>query len=346
MTRFTLDGLGDADRRSVLKFIGVGGAAAAGTGLGVMSLTGSAAAAEVNITASNPDTAMSDDGEIESVDVAPNLMINWDGFDEVVGKVRVLIEAATGAIDLDPGEIENLEYTPVFRATGYANDTDNDVEQESGPGTNGEFQLDWYSGDEQISVYHEDGGPDYDGAEYNCGATTETYLNGTLMGDPIDGAQNGFYGAAGSTDEFEAENDGGSNVTSVYLRYTITLHRPDASFRTDYNYDLDAEDVRPNSPLAMAGGNDELSDDTYGTAATADEASMYDGLEEGQIVSGTAVPYDMLQANSDHPAIMVDHAQFDVAVENQPADAGVTGDTNPSVSLEEDVGTMTPEDGE
>ena len=82
---------------------------------------------------------------------------------------------------------------------------------------------------------------------------------------------------------------------------------------------------------------------SYGTA---DEASQYDGLEEGQIVAATAVPYDVLQSNTDHPAIMVDHAQFDVAVENQPAEAGVTGDTNPSVSLEEDVGTMTPEDGE
>ncbi|ELZ39027.1 hypothetical protein C471_08645, partial [Halorubrum saccharovorum DSM 1137] len=174
--------------------------------------------------------------------INPSLSVTWDGMDDVVGKVRVLIEAATGeidldppeiesleympvfratgyangtsneTIDLDPPEIESLEYMPVFRATGYANGTSNETEDETGPGTNGEFHIDWFDGDEQISVYDDDGAPDYEAGAYNCGATMDSYLDGTLMGDPID-AQNGYYGAAGTTDAFEEETDTGTNTT-------------------------------------------------------------------------------------------------------------------------------------
>ncbi|PHQ44622.1 hypothetical protein DJ68_17480, partial [Halorubrum sp. C3] len=64
--------------------------------------------------------------------IKPSLSVSWDGFDHVVGKVRILVEADTGASDLDPPEIEDLDFMPVFRATGYANGTDNDSEAETG----------------------------------------------------------------------------------------------------------------------------------------------------------------------------------------------------------------------
>jgi len=343
MSKQPLDGLKDADRRTVLRYIGGTGAVAAGTGLGVTALTGSAAAATVDISSSNPDTLESDAGEVDEVFIEPSLSVTWDGMDDVVGKVRVLIEATTGEVDLDPPEIESLEYMPVFRATGYANGTSNESEDESGPGTNGEFHIDWFDGDEQISVYDTEGAPDYEAGAYNCGATMESYLDGTLMGDPID-AQNGYYGAAGTTDAFEAETDTGTTTTTVYLRYTISLHAPDASFITEDRYDLDAEDVRPHSPIVMVGGDQDqypdLSGDEYGTTVTADEAEDYDDLEAGDFVAATAVPYDMLQESTDHPAIMSAHTHFDVTVDNEAAEAGVSGESGAGASVDEEVGTI------
>jgi len=45
MSKQPLDGLKDADRRTVLRYIGGAGVVATGTGLGVTALTSSAAAA-------------------------------------------------------------------------------------------------------------------------------------------------------------------------------------------------------------------------------------------------------------------------------------------------------------
>jgi len=350
MSKQPLDGLKEADRRTVLRYIGGTGVVAAGTGLGVTALTGSAAAATVDISSSNPDTLESDDGGVDEVFIEPSLSVTWDGMDDVVGKVRVLIEAATGEIDLDPPEIESLEYMPVFRATGYANGTSNETEDESGPGTNGEFHINWFDGGEQISVYDTEGAPDYEAGAYNCGATMESYLDGTLMGDPIDSAQNGYYGAAGTTDAFEEETDTGTNTTTVYLRYTVSLHAPDASFITEDRYDLDAEDVRPHSPIVMADGADgqypDLSGDEYGTTVTAEEAEDYDDLEAGDFVAATAVPYDTLQESTDHPAIMSAYTHFDVTVDNEAAEAGVSGESGAGASVDEDVDTLTPSGNE
>jgi len=348
MSKQPLDGLKDADRRTVLRYIGGTGVVAAGTGLGVTALTGSAAAATVDISSSNPDTLESDAGEVDEVFIKPSLSVTWDGMDDVVGKVRVLVEAATGEIDLDPPEIESLEYMPVFRATGYANGTSNESEDESGPGTNGEFHINWFDGDEQISVYDTDGAPEYENGAYNCGATMESYLDGTLMGDPIDGAQNGYYGAAGDTSAFQEDTDTGTNTTTVYLRYTISLHSPDASFITEDRYDLDAEDVRPHSPIVMADGEDgqypDLSGNEYGTTVTAEEAEDYDDLEAGDFVAATAVPYDVLQENTDHPAIMSTYTHFDVTVNNEAAEAGVSGDSGAGASVDEEIDTIDSDD--
>mgnify|MGYP000315485670 FL=1 len=344
MSKDTSDGLYDADRRSVLKYLGTSGVVAAGSGLGVTLLSGSGAAASADISASNPEALSSDDGSVDEVFIKPSLSVSWDGFDAVVGKVRILIEAATGASDLDPPEIENLDYTPTFRATGYANGTDNDSEEETGPGTNGEYEINWFDGDRRITIYDTDGAPDYENGGYNCGATMETYLDGTLMGDPIDGAQNGYYGAAGTTDAFEEATDAGTNDTTVYLRYTISLHRPDASFITEDNYALEPEDVRPHSPLAMADGDSDqypdLTGQEYGTTVTSDVADDYEALSAGDLVHATAVPYGVMQDNTDHPALMTSHANFTVTVDNEEASADASGDTGAGAEVDEDIGTI------
>ncbi|WP_225335356.1 hypothetical protein [Halomicrobium urmianum] len=344
MSKDTSDGLYDADRRSVLKYLGTSGVVAAGSGLGLTMFSGSGAAASADISASNPEALSSDDGTVDEVFIKPSLSVSWDGFDDVVGKVRILVEAATGASDLDPPEIADLDFMPVFRATGYANGTDNDSEEETGPGTSGQYQINWFDGDRRITLFDEDGAPDYENAGYNCGATMESYLSGTLMGDPIDGAQNGFYGAAGSTDAFEETTDAGTNDTTVYLRYTISLHRPDISFVTEDNYALDAEDVRPFSPLAMVDGDGgqypDLTAEEYGTTVTSDDADDYDALSAGDLVHATAVPYGVMQDSTDHPALMTSYANFTVTVDNEQASANASGDTGAGAEVDEDVETI------
>ncbi|WP_225335353.1 hypothetical protein [Halomicrobium urmianum] len=348
MSKDTSDGLYGADRRSVLKYLGTSGAVAAGSGLGLTMFSGSGAAASADISASNPEALSSDDGSVDEVFIKPSLSVSWDGFDDVVGKVRILVETATGASDLDPPEIAELDFNPVFRATGYANGTDNDSEEETGPGTNGEYHINWFSGDKRITLFDSDGAPDYENAEYNCGATMESYLNGTLMGDPIDDAQNGFYGAAGSTDAFEETTDAGTNDTTVYLRYTISLHRPDISFVTEDNYALDAEDVRPFSPLAMVDGDGgqypDLTAEEYGTTVTSDVAGDYDALSAGDLVAATAVPYGVMQDSTDHPALMTSYANFTVTVDNEQASANASGDTGAGAEVDEDIETIADDD--
>lgn len=348
MSKETLDELRQADRRTILKYLGTSGVVTAGAGAGLLAFTGSGAAASVDVTASNPGAVTSDDGELDHVFVEPSLTVAWDGTDDVVGKVRVLVEAATGAVDLDPPAVRSLEYTPVFRATGYANGTSNDSEDETGPGTNGEFQITWFEGDEQITLYDTRGVPDYENATYTCGATTESYLDGTNLGDPIDGARNGFYGAAGTTDEFGEDTDRGSNTTAVYLRYTVSLHAPDASFVSEDGYDVPPEDLRPYSPVVMPAGDEgqypDLTDEEYAATVTADVAADYEDLAAGDDVHATAVPYSVMRENTDHPAIVVDHAHFDVTVDNQAADAGVSGDSDAGASADEEVDTLTDEE--
>ncbi|WP_226022978.1 hypothetical protein [Halomicrobium salinisoli] len=348
MSKDTSDGLYNADRRSVLKYLGTSGAVAAGSGIGMTLLSGSGAAASADISASNPEALSSDDGSVDEVFIKPSLSVSWDGFDDVVGKVRILVEAATGASDLDPPEIADLEFMPVFRATGFANGTDNDSEEETGPGTNGEYQINWFDGDRHITLFDTDGAPDYENAEYNCGATMESYLDGTLMGDPIDDAQNGFYGAAGTTDAFEETTDAGTNDTTVYLRYTISLHRPDISFITEDNYALDAEDVRPYSPLAMADGDEgqypDLTAEEYGTTVTSDVADDYEALAAGDHVAATAVPYGVMQDSTDHPALMTSYANFTVTVDNEQATADASGESGAGAEVDEDIGTIADDD--
>jgi len=350
MPKETSDSLYDADRRSVLKYLGTSGVVAAGSGLGLTMLSGSGAAASADISASNPEALSSDDGSVDEVFIEPSLSVSWDGFDDVVGKVRILVESATGASDLDPPEIDELEFTPVFRATGYANGTDNDSEDETGPGTNGEYQINWFDGDRRITLYDTDGVPDYDTADYNCGATMESYLNGTLMGDPIDDAQNGFYGAAGTTDPFDETTDAGTNDTTVYLQYTISLHRPDISFVTEDNYALDAEDVRPYSPVAMADGDSDqypdLTAEEYGSTITSDVAEEYEALSAGDHVAATAVPYSVMQDSTDHPALMTSHANFTVTVDNEQATANASGESGAGAEVDEDVETLADDDSE
>jgi len=80
------------DRRTILK--GAGGIAGLGiAGIGASAFTGSAVAANLNIT--DPSTVTTDDGQIQFVNVALTHTAEWDGFDRPVDAVayrdRVII---------------------------------------------------------------------------------------------------------------------------------------------------------------------------------------------------------------------------------------------------------------
>jgi len=48
----------------------------------------------------------------------------------------------------------------------------------------------------------------------------------------------------------------------------------------------------------------------------------------------------MLQESTDHPAIMSTHTHFDVTVDNEAAEAGVSGESGAGASVDEEVGTI------
>ncbi|SFG01333.1 hypothetical protein SAMN04488063_1128 [Halopelagius inordinatus] len=79
------------ERRTYLK--GIGAAGIATTGLGLSAFSASAASAELNIADGDAGTVTNDTGDISNVFIKPELAVEWDGFDESVSKMRVLVEA-------------------------------------------------------------------------------------------------------------------------------------------------------------------------------------------------------------------------------------------------------------
>lgn len=296
------------DRRSILKAAGIGTATIATGGAGLFALTGSGAAASMSIGASDVELS-SDHGEIDRVSIQPEVTVMWDGFDEVVGKVRVLIEARRPALEED--------YWPVFRATAWLNETDEPQEVETGPGYHGELEVrdEWFGGDDGITAYDREGRPDYaDLADARGGGVTEeSLLDGTSVGTEPP-AENGLYGQAGHVEPFFNPDDGTTAPLTVDLRYTISLHAPNAAIAE--GYDVPEAEVHETSPLVMA---------------TADDVDFqFDDAAWNGVVAGDAIPSDVLQAHADeHPAVLVDEASFDVDVENEAATiAGNTGGTS------------------
>lgn len=85
--------IGDMDRRTVLKGAGVAGAAAVTGGAGLLAATGGAAAASSDFSAGDPNAVTTDDGRIKEVYIQPTGDVEWDGFDEPVESLEVVIES-------------------------------------------------------------------------------------------------------------------------------------------------------------------------------------------------------------------------------------------------------------
>lgn len=198
------DGHLPTDRRTVLKTLGTGAAIAAGTGVGVLTLTGGGAASTIDITASNPSTVTNDRGDLTRVTVDPTFRVEWRNMDTAVGKVFYVLEGRTR----DDGTWS--DWSPLFRSTPWLTPASLQGAAASPPGTTGflEFSdplsaiMNRSSGarnakDEDpralprpIEVVNELGRPDYEGSaafdDYSPASAT-TYLEGSSMG-PADGA--------------------------------------------------------------------------------------------------------------------------------------------------------------
>ncbi|MFB6176440.1 MAG: hypothetical protein ABEI99_04730, partial [Halobaculum sp.] len=68
-------------RRQILRTAGVAGATAAVSGVGVLTLTSDASAADTTLEATSPSAVTTDDGEIKYVAFGGRLRFEWDGLD-------------------------------------------------------------------------------------------------------------------------------------------------------------------------------------------------------------------------------------------------------------------------
>ncbi|EJN61297.1 hypothetical protein [Halogranum rubrum] len=293
-------------RRNLLKtFAGIGTASAVGFG-GIAAFSQRGSAQLTTNFESNEVSLTNDTGDLSKLFISPSFRVEWDGFDAAVGKIRVLVEARARGEDGDAGE-----WSPVFRATPWINASTEGTATESAPGTSGFYDT-GSDGWGPITLFNDFGKPDY-----STVPSSDDYLSGTSLGqvdedddgeiiDDLPGAVNGYYGATGSSDVFDNDDDDSTARTRVDVRYTVTLHAPGTSSSFD-GFGLADEDRSDYSPLVMY-----------------DEGN-FDG-------PANAIPYDELQANANHPAISVSTTSFVVSTTNEAAEVGVQGDTNASVS--------------
>jgi len=304
----------NSTRRRVLT--GIGAAAATGA-VGVGALSGGASASsDFNIDTSNTSVSTAH-GEVDRVSVQPDISINWSGFDEVVGKVRILVEASPH----DVASEEVGDFAPVFRATMWLNESGSfnnngsiasrdDGEAETGPGYNGEAHARgvWFAGQGGITLYDRHG-PDYSGL-----SRSEDYFSGTSVGQEYskgDYFENGIYDQAGTVNRFFNETDDSTEGNEVTLRYTISFHAPGSGIAD--GYDIPEEDVAEKSPLVMAAADDVSSPITNHHAES--------------------IPYGVLQNNADgHPAIMTTEETFSVNVTNENSTGSSSGSSNTGAS--------------
>lgn len=303
------------ERRTLLKTVSGIGAATVFGGAGLLAATGGAAASEVNITAGNPSVS-NDRGDLSALTVGPDFDVSWSNLDDAVGKIFFLLEAKVG----------DGEFQPIYRATPWLS-----VEQ---MGTTGSYtRAPWTGG---ITVADEQGKPDYSAIDFTATGRTsyETFMDGTSMGSASAyaglGLQNnfpdqnaGYYGAASDTTPFDNTDDQstGPKTTTVTLRYTLELQRPNLS-------QLGYSDKQ-----TAAAEIDALEESDIDAGNSAIVMSGEDGYADfSEYADGAGIPYDVLQQNSDHPGIIVETATMNVGVTNETADTGATGSSGGDAS--------------
>lgn len=336
----------ELNRRKVLGSIG----SLAIAGSGVAALSGSGAAQlTVDIGASDPGTVSNDRGDLSKVSVDPQFSVQWEGLDEAVAKVFYLIEA----------RVDGGEWMPIFRATPWlpaGTESNSFVTAESG--TTGEYTLKTnhsavLNSDSRFDnasesagplvVADDNGAPAYGSVDWsNYGPSDyERYVNtGTSMGSATEAEQflvtdnglvlqnnypavnAGYYGAASDTTPFDNTGDNSTATTTVELRYTFELKRPNRSWavsRTGLDSSATNEELAENLPGINA------SDIDSGNSKIVMDGT--DGYADFSDPDG--VPYDTLQQKAgNHPGIAVATAGFGVSVANELSESGVSGSSN------------------
>jgi hypothetical protein len=328
-------------RRTVLG--GLTGLAVAGSGLAAVSSSVSGkAGSSISISSSNPGTVSNDEGILTSVKIDPQFTVDWEGFDDVVGKVFVLVEAKVG----------DGSFYPLYRATPWL-----ELDQ---LGTTGSYTRKNGSdgGLGPLVVADSDGRPDYSSFDFSALPSSidqQSYLDGTSLGSasnyiPGDGVvpsdeavQNnfpsydaGYYGAAASASVFNEKTDATTKTTPITLRYTVELQRPNLG-QLEYSLE-DAQNA------SLPSGYSNLSTSDAKREAIAGEI---DGLEASDIDAGNSklvmtgepeftnfdtpsgLTYEQIRTNSSsHPGLLSGTTTFDVNVENEVSTSTVNGDTN------------------
>jgi hypothetical protein len=100
---------------------------------GVYAATRGASATVVGIGSTDPSVVKNDRGDLESVKIDPQFRVEWQDFDEPVGKVFFVVEA-------NPA---NQGWSPLFRSTPWLTEASKNLDGQdlSKPGTTGYFEL-------------------------------------------------------------------------------------------------------------------------------------------------------------------------------------------------------------
>ncbi len=331
-------------RRNYLKIAGGVASAAAAGGIGLIESSGAAMAASG--IQSHAVSVKNDRGEVHKITIDPQFTVTWKGFDDVVAKVLVVIEARADYTNNGNWS----RWTPIFRMTPWLHPKGSTgALDSSGPGTSGHYHLSRPLSKQKgnvgpLEVMNKEGRPDYASVpddKYPAGSEAK-YLNGSSMGHAsaaetqlVEGQglplvnnypniDAGYYGAAGNANDFDHADNGHTSAGRVQLRYTFALLRPNLSYM---------ESMYPHE-----------TGDSYDSKSDKEKIDLLagetDAIEPGDVDAGnsavvmtdqTSKNYYKLQ-NGGFEGVTVDTTKFKVSVENLPASASDSGSSNPSAN--------------
>lgn len=182
-----------------------------------------------------------------------------------------------------------------------------------------------------------------EGEPAETGSSSLTDSGGSLpLVNNYPGAESGYYGAASGTDQFDTDQDDSSTTTTVELRYTFALQTINEKAVKNYesfiqnsysSYSSVDEAARADPHLENVRPSDIKSDSNGNSILVMDGNDGYPSITDNGAGSPAANNYDALQAVADqHPAVISTTAAFDVTVENEKAESGATGNSNPGAS--------------